>query len=48
VESLRIRLDGNEWVKDWTLVRTRWSEKGPLVVWTDISGETSAGALQTR
>jgi hypothetical protein len=23
-------------------------QEGPLVVWTDTSGETSAGALQTR
>jgi hypothetical protein len=28
--------------------RTTWRKRGPLVIWTDTSGETSAGTLQTR
>jgi hypothetical protein len=48
VDSLHIRLVGNEWVKKWTLLRTTWYKRGPLVVPTDTSGETSTGALQTR
>jgi hypothetical protein len=46
--SLGIRLDGNEWVREWNLLRTTWHKRGPLVIWTDTSGETSAGMLQTR
>jgi hypothetical protein len=48
VDSLGIRLVGNEWVREWTLLRTAWPKRGPLVIWTDTSGETSAGMLQTR
>jgi hypothetical protein len=47
VDSLGIRLVGNEWVREWTLPRTTWRKRGPLVIWTDTSGETSAGTLQT-
>jgi hypothetical protein len=43
VESLWIHLVGNEWVKKWTLLRTTQCKKGPLVIWIDTSGETSAG-----
>jgi hypothetical protein len=48
VDSLGIRLDGNEWVREWTLLRTTWRKRGPLVIWTDTSGETLAGTLETR
>jgi hypothetical protein len=44
VDSLRIRLVGNEW----NLLRTTQCKRGALMIWTDTSGETSAGALQTR
>jgi hypothetical protein len=47
VDSLWIRLDGKEWVKEWTLLRATRCKREPLVVWTDTSGETSAGALET-
>jgi hypothetical protein len=43
-----IRLVRNEWVKECTLLRTTWHKKGPLVIWTDTSGGTSAGTLQAR
>jgi hypothetical protein len=32
VDSLWIRLVGNEWVKEWTLLRTTRHKRGPLVV----------------
>jgi hypothetical protein len=48
VDSLGIRLVGNEWVREWTLLRTTQRKRGPLVIWTDTSNETSAGTLQTR
>jgi hypothetical protein len=48
VDSLGIRLVGNEWVREWTLPRTTWRKRGPLVIWTNTSGETSVGTLQTR
>jgi hypothetical protein len=48
VDSRGIRLVGNEWVCEWTLLRTTRRKRGPLVIWTDTSGETSAGTLQTR
>jgi hypothetical protein len=48
VDSLGIRLVGNEWVRDWTLLRTTWWKRGPLVIWIDTSSETSVGTLQTR
>jgi hypothetical protein len=48
VNSLGIRLDGNEWVREWTLLRTTRRKRGPLVIWTDTSGETLVGTLQTR
>jgi hypothetical protein len=41
VDSVGIRLVGNEWVREWTLLRTTQRRRGPLVIWTDISGETS-------
>jgi hypothetical protein len=41
-----IHLDGNEWVKEWTLLRTTWRKRGPLVIWTDTSGETSTGTVK--
>jgi hypothetical protein len=46
VDSLRIPLVGNELVKEWTVLRTTQSKRAPLVLWTDTSGETSAGTLQ--
>jgi hypothetical protein len=46
VDSLRIHPVGNELVKEWTLLRTTWCKKGPLVIWTDTSGETSAGTVK--
>jgi hypothetical protein len=46
VDSLRIHLVGNEWVNEWTLLRTTWHKRGPLVIWTDTSGETSSGTLK--
>jgi hypothetical protein len=48
VDSLGIRLVGNEWVREWTLLRTTRRKRWPLVIWTDTSSETSAGTLQTR
>jgi hypothetical protein len=48
VESLGICLVGNEWVKEWTLLRTTRRKRGPLVIWTDTSDETSAGTLQAK
>jgi hypothetical protein len=46
--TLWIRLVQNEWVKEWTLLRTTQCKRGPLVVWTDTSGETSVGVRLTR
>jgi hypothetical protein len=48
VDSLEIRLVGNEWVREWTLLRTTWRKRGPMVIWTDTSGETLADTLQIR
>jgi hypothetical protein len=48
VDSLGIHLVGNEWVREWILLITTRRKRGPLVIWTDTSGETSAGMLQTR
>jgi hypothetical protein len=48
VDSLEIRLVGNAWLKEWTLLRTTCHKRGPLVTWTDTSGETSVGTLQAR
>jgi hypothetical protein len=31
VDSLWIHLVGNEWVKEWTLLRTTRHKRGPLV-----------------
>jgi hypothetical protein len=39
---------GMRGVREWTLLRTTWHKRGPLVIWTDTSGETSAGTRQTR
>jgi hypothetical protein len=30
--TLQIHLAENEWVKDWTLLRTTWHKRGPLVI----------------
>jgi hypothetical protein len=38
--TLGIRLVGNEWVREWTLLRTTRHKRGPLVIWTATSGET--------
>jgi hypothetical protein len=46
VDSLGICLVGNEWVREWTLLRTTLCKKGPLAIWTDTSGETSAGCYK--
>jgi hypothetical protein len=48
MDTLGIHLAGNEWVREWTLLRTTQRKSGPLVIWTDTSGETSAGTLQTK
>jgi hypothetical protein len=48
VDSLGIHLVGNEWVREWTLLRTAQRKRGSLVIWTNTSGETLAGTLQTR
>jgi hypothetical protein len=48
VDSLGIRLVGNEFVSEWTLLRTTRHKRGSLVIWTDTSDEISAGMLQTR
>jgi hypothetical protein len=48
VDSLEIRLVGNEWVREWTLLRTTRRKRGTLVIWTDTSDETSVGMLQIR
>jgi hypothetical protein len=42
VDSLGIRLVGNEWVTGWTLLRTTRCKRGALVIWTNTSGETLA------
>jgi hypothetical protein len=44
--TLWIRLVGNEWVNEWTLLRTTHHKRGPLVIWTNTSGETSAGTIK--
>jgi hypothetical protein len=46
VESLRIRLVGNEWEKESTLLRTTRRKRGPLVIWTNTSGEISTGMVK--
>jgi hypothetical protein len=46
VDSLGIRLVGYDWVKEWTLLRTTQCKRGPMVICSDTSGETSAGTLQ--
>jgi hypothetical protein len=46
VDSLRIYLVGNDWVKEWTLLKTTWRNRGPLVIWTNTSGETSVGTIK--
>jgi hypothetical protein len=46
--TLGIRLVGNEWVREWTLLRTTRHKRGPLVIWIDTFGNTSAGMLQIR
>jgi hypothetical protein len=39
-------LDGNEWVKEWTLLRTTWCKRGTLLIWMDTSGETPVGMVK--
>jgi hypothetical protein len=46
VESLQIRLVGNEWEKECTLLRTTRRKRGPLVIWTNTSSEISAGMVK--
>jgi hypothetical protein len=46
VDSLWIHLVGNEWVREWTLLRTTRHKTGPLVIWTDTSSETSVGTIK--
>jgi hypothetical protein len=46
VNSLWIRLVENEWVKEWTLLRTTQRKRGPLVIWTDTFSETSSGTVK--
>jgi hypothetical protein len=46
VDSLRIRLVGTGWVREWTLLGTTRCKSGPLVIWTNTSGETSAGTVK--
>jgi hypothetical protein len=46
VDSLRIRLVGNGWVKEWTLLRSTWCKRGLLVIWTDTSSETLVGTVK--
>jgi hypothetical protein len=46
VDSLRICLVGNEWVKVWTLLKTTRCKRGPLVIWTDTSSEISVGIVK--
>jgi hypothetical protein len=48
VNSLQIRLDGNERVKEWTLLRTTQCRRGPLVISIDTSIETSVGTVKFR
>jgi hypothetical protein len=45
VDSLRIYLVWNEWVKEWTLLTTTWRKRGPEI-WIDTSGETSSGMVK--
>jgi hypothetical protein len=46
VDSLWICLVGNEWVKEWTPLRTTRCKMGPLVIWANTFGETSAGTVK--
>jgi hypothetical protein len=46
MDSLRTHLDGNEWVKEWILLRTTQRKRGPLVIWTDTTGKTSVGMVK--
>jgi hypothetical protein len=41
-EALGIYPVGNEWVKEWTLLRITRCKRGPLVIWTNIFDEISA------
>jgi hypothetical protein len=47
VDSLWILLVGNEWVNEWTLLRNTRHKRGPLVIWIDTFGETSASTIKT-
>jgi hypothetical protein len=46
VDSLWNRLVGNEWVKEWILLKTTRRKRGPLVIWTNTSGETSTSKVK--
>jgi hypothetical protein len=46
VDTLRIHLVGNEWVCEWTLLRTTMHKRGSLVIWTNTSSETSSGMVK--
>jgi hypothetical protein len=46
VDTLRIHLVGNEWVCEWTLLRTTMYKRGSLVIWTNTSSETSSGMVK--
>jgi hypothetical protein len=44
VDSQRIHLAGNEWVKEWIPLRTTRCKRGPLL--TDTSNETLVGTVK--
>jgi hypothetical protein len=46
VDSLRIRLDGNEWVNECTLMRTTLHKMWPLVILTNTFGEILVGMVK--
>jgi hypothetical protein len=46
VDSLWIHLVRNEWVNEWTLLRTTRCKRGPLVIWTNTSSETSVSTVK--
>jgi hypothetical protein len=48
VDSLGICLVGNEWGKGVDSPENHTTQEGALVIWTNTSGETSVGTLQTR
>jgi hypothetical protein len=48
VDSLRICLVGNDVGKGVDSPENHIVQEGPLVIWIDTSGETSASMLQAR